>query len=479
MSVDDALAESGQFPPGLDFDEEEEMPAEPLPDWVTPPRWYRSNAGGMMLEEIPSRLAAIRNEYALVSDFIGQDELPEFLLPYYDNHYIEIRVLYHNAEESRRQWIFRDKNGLYRLVAVFREAEAAEKESPEQNDEIADNTETPDEDVSADGAEGGRSAARQTADAPDSAEKIPAPDENAAGGEIADDAAAQDADNDSGELADVLSDYKTFVYKNVSGFIEIYGDDFLLAREIVFSGEDYATETIYTYNKGTLIKTEVVRNKQANAREEVQKLWTDIFRYNRSGSLRSVERTYHERLDEEKVRLTFAHRVLDAAANSMFLNDQLYLSSDFYDDWTILPDQKMVFTTDDRHRILTQTLLDSAGEAIWVIKNTWSGDRIASALKIQGEEQKLNEYEYDSKGNRIAERNLLNGVLQRQVIFENGRDIEELYMNGLVVLRAIWEDGRKVSEQRVKSGDNKRNVPEQPVEKAPPPEEPEQSGEKD
>ena len=47
--------------------------AEAPPEW-TPPgpaRWFRSNSGGMALEEIPSRLAAQRNDYALVIDYIS------------------------------------------------------------------------------------------------------------------------------------------------------------------------------------------------------------------------------------------------------------------------------------------------------------------------------------------------------------------------------------------------------------------------
>ena len=419
----------------MEAEQEPENFEEPLPDWVTPPRWYRSNIGGMMLEEVLSRLAAIRNQYALVSDFISREDLPEILLPYYDDHYIEIRVLYKKGVEYRRQWIFRDANGLYRLVAVFSdaaaEADEAEKDSagsgkPGQSHE----------------SDNGNGAANDSETAVNS---------DGVGG-------SEGEDGEEAELALITEpgDHRVFIYKNLIGFIEIYGDNLLIERELVFLGDDEVQETVYVYNKGTLIRSEAMQRSLSNDSGEPRKIFTDYFRYNRAGSLRTIERTFHVQLDSEKTRLTFAHRVLEDASKSMFLTDQLYLTSDFHDDPSVSTDEKMVFTTDERQRILTQTLLDSEGEVIWSVRNTWSGDRIVSALKTEGEEQRLNEYEYNSNGDRIVERNFHNGVLQRQVFTEGNRETEELFMNGAVVLRAIWEDNRKISEQRVRPGDREQ-----------------------
>ena len=422
-------------------DNEPEIDVEPLPDWVTPARWYRSNLGGMKLEEIPSRLAAMRNEYALVSDFINKDELPELLLPYYKDHYIEIRVLYRNGKEARRQWIFRDENSLYRLVAVFREIEPEE----EFVDFIILDNDVVEELIHYIEEENLEDHEDITI-----AEII---EEKIAEAAADDNAVVNDSEEEVID-EDVSLEHRVFTARSPSGFIEIYGDNFLLERELVFTGDDEVRDTLYIYNKGTLIRTEALRNTYGSGSENAQKIYTDYYRYNRSGSLRSIERIYHERLDAEKSRLTFAHRVLDAAVNSMFLTDQLYLSSDFFDDFSVDPDHKMIFSTDDRHRILSQSLVDSDGEVIWVIKNTWTGDRISSALKIEGDEQRLNEYDYNSKGDLVAERNILNGIIQRQVFINGNVETEDLYMNGIVVLRAIWEDGRKISEQRVRPGDN-------------------------
>jgi len=121
-----------------------------LPEWIKGARWFRSNAGGMALEEIPSRLTALRNEYALVIDIAKKEELPEYLYPFYDDlYFIETRVLYKKGEQARTQWIFRDADGRSRLVAVFMETEVteepqeevfeAEEEEPDEPDEDFDN----------------------------------------------------------------------------------------------------------------------------------------------------------------------------------------------------------------------------------------------------------------------------------------------------------------------------------------------------
>jgi YD repeat-containing protein len=81
-------------------------------------RWYRSNASGMTLEPVPSRIAALRNEYCLSIDRALARNLPEILSPHYENSFeIEARTLYENGAEIRRQWVFRDGAGFVRLVS--------------------------------------------------------------------------------------------------------------------------------------------------------------------------------------------------------------------------------------------------------------------------------------------------------------------------------------------------------------------------
>jgi hypothetical protein len=72
----------------------------------------------MELEEIPSRFAALRNEYCLSVTGARRDEIPETLWTLYDPALsIEVRVLYENGGEMRRQWLFRDDRGVTRLNA--------------------------------------------------------------------------------------------------------------------------------------------------------------------------------------------------------------------------------------------------------------------------------------------------------------------------------------------------------------------------
>ncbi|GHV96468.1 hypothetical protein AGMMS50293_27880 [Spirochaetia bacterium] len=379
-------SESGEDPT-LELELGEETAEEiEIPDWVRPARWFRSNAGGMTLEEIPSRLAALRYEYALVIDFINIAELPEYLLPYYGNRYfIEVRILYTDRAESRRQYLFRDQEGTVRLVAAFNPTSAEPGEEDLTEEEFG-------------------------------AIQIP------------------------------------------RGFIETYNENQLITAEYQFSDDGDETKTEFFYNRGAIIRAETWRQTVIDEVKEFTRVHTDHYRYNRSSSLRAVERIYHEAQETGEsgevlpVRLAFPNRVLDAAKDDAFISDRLAQGSGFFGDTYVESGYRMVFTTDARGRILTQTLLDNQDETVWVIENTWSGNQISLSSKTEGDDVRLTEYEYNSAGEWMIERNSHNGDLERLVRTEGGgREVEELYMNGEVILRAIWEDGRKISEVRVRS----------------------------
>lgn len=418
----EATPDSSQADAGGETEPEESAETEPIPEWTppAPSRWFRSNAGGMALEEVPSRLAALRNEYALVIDYIRPEELPELLLPFFHTPWeIEIRVLFNAGGETRRQWIFRDENGQSRLVAVFQE------------------TESPGE------------TAEAPAAPPDNEESQAAPP-------------MESADETGGALA-VETEIKTETEEKteaapsagpkpaLTGFIEVYNENYQITEEYQYSAGDDETITEYFYREKTLIRAEAREKIIVETGESWRKLYTDTYRYNRSASLRSVERLYHEQAEAEPVRLAFPNRILDAASDTSFFSEKLPPASDFFGDAYVGEGYRMVYATDDRGRILSQTLLDKEDQEVWVIKNTWDGERIVSAVKVEGEVKLLAEYEYDAAGNRILERNVRNGVLERLVRTDGKQDTEELYMNGVVILRALWEDGRKISEERVRS----------------------------
>ncbi|MDR2102563.1 MAG: hypothetical protein LBP42_00505, partial [Treponema sp.] len=219
-----------------------------------------------------------------------------------------------------------------------------------------------------------------------------------------------------------------------------------------FSDRETEYITGYFYNGMVLIRAET-RLKTREPEGEgylTEALTTDYYRYSRSQSLRAVERIYHQNSAEtqdNKVRLSFPHMILDAASRKDFVSPGTAYGSDFFQDVLTKAEGRIVYTTDERGRILVETTLDEAGKMVGEIRNTWAGDRLTAVDWISEGDERHSEYDYDEGGDRIAERNYRNGVLERVIRWENGRETEELFIDGAVVLRAIWQDGRKISEE--------------------------------
>ena len=394
------------------FDFSEDWEGEGPDEWIPPgpPRWFRSNSGGMTLEEIPSRLAALRNQYALVIDYVPPDEVDDFrLIPFYREGYvIEIRILYYEKQESRRQWLFRDEEGVTRLNAVFMRRsggrpgeETVDEESTEEESFVRNFIEEKFEET-------------PLFDMADPQPPAGLPDKD-----------------------DALS----------VGFIEIFNENAKITEDHWLYDDGSEILTTYLYNEGLLIGAET-RETQPDG--ESRLLYIDSYRYNRSYSLRNVERVYHESIQFDPVRLTFPGRVLDAASNRNFFNDKLPFGSDFMGSFLVGEGFRIVYETDYRGRILTQTMVDSKNVTLWEIKNTWSGDRIIAMVKKEGEDEKITEYEFDDVRNRLVQRDIHNGILERVVYIEGEKETEELYLDGVLVLRAYWEDGKKIREERVR-----------------------------
>jgi len=109
---------------------------------------------------------------------------------------------------------------------------------------------------------------------------------------------------------------------------------------------------------------------------------------------------------------------------------------------------RTVNTNDENGRILTQTTYNSRDEIVSVVRNTWTGDRLTSVTTTEGSNIKKTEYDYNALGDRVAQRDYNNGALERQILIQGRREIEELYLNGVITIRAVWENGIKVSEER-------------------------------
>ncbi|MDR0376129.1 MAG: hypothetical protein LBH85_10515 [Treponema sp.] len=387
--------------------------------------WYISNAAGLPLYPAPSRIVALRNDYCLGMSIISWSLLPPELFSYYQSSYtVDFRALYEKGKPKRLQWVFRDDRGLSRLTAV-----AA----------IKDGTQT-------------------------------------------------------------------------LVFIERYGESDLLVEDRQFFAEERST-TVYFYEKSVLVRSETrvetlftiqmdvvddvategvdmaepvaddagggsgqrddaraesdenAETEDAPARPpppEPQKewretsFWTDYYYYSRSRSLREVRRIVHTGAPQAlaisfpqlKPRPEFDRNFVrpNAADNSSFLNETLGGA----------PVSEVAYAIDDRGRALVESRYDEAGTLISEVRNNWTRDRLASvewrSFDSEGGvlEKRVTEYEYDSKDDRVMERNYVNGVLERTVRTEGGQEIEELHIDGKVVLRTIWENGRKVKEERVR-----------------------------
>ncbi|MDR3342752.1 MAG: hypothetical protein LBT14_08205 [Treponema sp.] len=388
--------------------------------WSAPAQeWYFSNAAGMILEPALSRLAALRSKYCLEVGTLPARDLPEYLQQYHDPAYrIELHILYERGKESRRQWVFKDEKGTTRLVSSLNPV--VKKNAPQSG--------TPQKDAPP-------AAAGPSADEPPS---------------------------------------------SPIGFIEIYDENHLITEEHQFSQDSPESIIAYFYNNQVLIRVETrlkaagteLSGTESSETESsstessgtaaadgpvITTVTTDYYRYTRSNSLRSVERVYHQAVSEEGrlTRLQFPSLGLHVRVDENFVSPGTAYSSDFLQDVLSgsdnIPGDRVVYTTDERGKVLTETRRDAEGNVLGEIHNTWSGDRLVSVSWQSGEDERRTEYEYDQAGDRIIERDYNKGTLERRVLREQGRETEELYMNGEVILRATWENGRKISEERVRS----------------------------
>jgi len=240
-----------------------------------------------------------------------------------------------------------------------------------------------------------------------------------------------------------------FIQPKDSGFIELFSEKSFLMSEITFN-EDGSKNKIDYNEKDNLITSSEYFDWDAGAQKYI-KSYSDYYRYNRSLSLRAVERIFSKDIIiSEPMRITFPRRLMDAIKEDFLESQRLNIVPDFFGDVFASVSTKMIFETDERGRIMTQTFYDEEDEIVWVINNKWSNDRIISSVKTEGETELRADFEYASNGDRIVERNFRNGKLERIVRTNNKIDTEELYFEDILVLKAIWEDGKKISEERIR-----------------------------
>jgi hypothetical protein len=233
----------------------------------------------------------------------------------------------------------------------------------------------------------------------------------------------------------------------VPPFIEIFAPDRTLSEihQHLLSG---IYTTSFVYREGLLIRQAASLNSEP--------LWTDEYRYTRSATLRGMDRVYHQAgraaMEGQGSLPPPASDLRSAPPVQNFIepgepydygmmNDVLALQA--------LPTARTAFDTDSRGRVLTETRYDEEENVIAVLTNEWTGDRIKTIRWTAGRDQGRIVFTY-SGGDRIAEDDYKNGVLERKVVKQGDEEIEELYIGGKAVLRTVWKDGRKVSEERLR-----------------------------
>ena len=374
----------------------QEFPGTGLSETVEPIRWYRSNASGLAIEMIPSRLSALRYEYCVSVETISQRRLPgaipRNIISYYEAGYrVEFRQLYENGEEIRRQWVFRDGRGLARISASG---------SPDFFSTVAKRTNEDEE-----------------------------PDEVKGFIEIR---------NSAGTVTRELQfdeDLSEWEYRY------FYNGGILIRTETWL--KDPPLPPPPPVQDADVLIAPVERKNPV-----LERLFIDTYRYTRSGSLRAIDRTvYGGTVERSRVgfpalspRITHKEEL---ATHAGIYTTAYFLGAGNLEGLTIS------HNLDNRGRVLSEITKNEEGKTIGELRNTWSDNRLTVAEWKSGEDERRFEFEYDKDGKPLVERNFRKGVLERVVTIEGDNEIEEIYMNGILILRAYWEDGLKVSEERV------------------------------
>lgn len=266
-----------------------------------------------------------------------------------------------------------------------------------------------------------------------------------------------------------------------------------------FDADGSGTVIRYTYSASRLVRAQafsvaVEAAEGAEAKLRETPLWTESYRYLRSGALRSVERkavapggsdaavgaTETARFDTFRgvPRLLVTRSADGSSSRTRYDEAGKVLETATFDpsgkrlsvaevttnvDTGEAGPASLVKSTeadgtivetghDERGRVVSERRISADGAVLSETRTLWSKNRVASIETVVGTETRRTEYEYDAAEKRTMERNYRNGVLERSVRSIGGEDTEELYSDGTPVLRAVWVGGRKVSEQRLRKG---------------------------
>ncbi|MCL2093979.1 MAG: hypothetical protein FWH12_07265 [Treponema sp.] len=240
------------------------------------------------------------------------------------------------------------------------------------------------------------------------------------------------------------------------GFIEVRNEEGSVTAEIRYEEDASQWAYYYSYADNLLLSSETWYSPppedEGDASQDFVLLTRDLYRYSRSGSLRAIDRNLAEGAGDLISRLSFPQAGMGFSFGDDFLVRGFGYSSDFMFHLRGYDGAQISYTLDSRGRVLHELWRNPEGEFLGELNNIWSDDRLMSIIWTAPGQERIVEFDYDREGNRIAERNFNQGVLERLVISHDDSDTEEIYMNGILILRAYWEGGLKVAEERIAPG---------------------------
>jgi len=173
-------------------------------------------------------------------------------------------------------------------------------------------------------------------------------------------------------------------------------------------------------------------------------LYTDVYRYDRTGFLRTIER-YPADGDGSSVTTEWFSRNAEFLTG---LNRPGVGSSGVAPLSANLKDMMIVYNLDAKGRVIREVHKKADGSILYEKSNTWDQDRLRTVTITELNKTTKIEYSYDSRGNRTGEAYYSGSELLRKIIIEGNKETEELYDKGKLILRTIRIDGVTQSEER-------------------------------
>mgnify|MGYP000017644332 CR=1 FL=1 len=196
----------------------------------------------------------------------------------------------------------------------------------------------------------------------------------------------------------------------------------------------------------TFVKDRIAesRTSMGDPNEAGTLLYTDLYRYDRTGFLRTIERLLADDAGTQHSIEWFSRNVESLTS----LNRPGPGSSGTAPVAASLKDVSIVYSLDTKGRVIREQHKKADGSIVFEKTNTWEKDRLSTVFITEQNKTTRIEYSYDSQGNRTGETYYVGSDLVRRIVIEGNKEMEELYDMGKLILKTIYVDGVKQSEER-------------------------------